>query len=119
MPFMNVADVCLRACDMKGAIYVPFSLEGEWPDEEHEIVTRCISRYTPERVDAGYNNWRFTRYPEGYIISKRATWDMCWMSESAEDLVTKIALYYRPHGIIEIPPKEGTMTSSSWKTHSD
>ena len=90
---MDVASLFLRILDTNGAIYLPYHFEGDWTDEEKAQIEKAINPHVPEKVDAGFNNWRFSKHSWGFL-GKRATWDMLFSTATAEEMAQKVSDYY-------------------------
>lgn len=90
-----LATLFIRHLDTRGEVYAPFGFNGEWTDQEKEIVTSAIAPHVPERVDAVFNNFMFYKFGEKNFAARRFTWEhMEWGSTSAEELALKIKKYY-------------------------
>lgn len=90
---MDIANLFLRACNNNGAIYLPYAFEGDWTDEEKQVISTAIDPHVPERVDAMFNNWMFWKHNWGFS-AKKATWEMIWSADTVEEMAGKITGYY-------------------------
>lgn len=91
---MNVAQAFIRALDNQGAAYLPYAFSGDWTETEREIIRAAIDPHVPNRVDAGFDNWRFRKAAADHFMARRATWEMVFSVNSAEELGGKVADYY-------------------------
>lgn len=91
---MDVTGLFTRALDNNGAAYLPYALVGDFTDEEKSLIDNAFAPYVPERVDAMFNNWRIRKVGDDYFLGKRATWDMVWGTNTAQEMADKITEYY-------------------------
>jgi hypothetical protein len=91
---MDILGLTLRAADNNGNAYNPYGFEGNWTAKEKKIISDAIDPHVPEKVDAMFNNWRFTKFSWGFM-GKRATWDMGLFSTNiVEEMASKVSDYY-------------------------
>lgn len=84
----------MRHLDTNGDVYLPYSFSGNWSEDEKKLISDAISPYVPEKVDATWNNWQFTKFDRGFL-GRRFTWDRGFFNtETVEELAQKIAAYY-------------------------
>lgn len=91
---MDLAGLLLRAIDNRGYVYLPYHLEGDFTQEERQIVENAINPHVPKKVDAMFNNWRIAKYSTGYFYAVRATWEDGFFAHSAKEIADKITEYY-------------------------
>lgn len=89
---MNLAELFFRAYDTN--TYSPYTFLGdEWTDAEKAVISAAVAPHVPEKVDAIFNEWRFSKY--SIFSATRATWDHGWLSgNTAQELAAKITEYY-------------------------
>jgi hypothetical protein len=91
---MQVAALFMRALDNQGDVYLPYSWEGDWTVPEKNLVACKIAPHVPNRVDAMFNNWLFSKYA-GRFFARRATWDRGCSGDTLEDFVANLEAYYK------------------------
>lgn len=92
---MNVAALFSRVLDSNGAAYLPYEFSGDWTEAEKEVIKAVIDQHVPERVDAMFNNWRFSKQGDDLFLGWRATWEMGSIGgDSADKLAADIRAYY-------------------------
>lgn len=94
---MHATELLSRSIDNQGVIYFPYSFawfDSEWTDEEKDKIKAVIDPHVPERVDARFNNWRFTKVRNVYFLARRATWIEPIAARSADGLAERIRVFY-------------------------
>jgi hypothetical protein len=97
---MDVAMMCLNALDTRGAIFDPlqFYRDDPWTENEKQYIRDALEPEHLEKVDAGYNYWRLSKftYSNGYSVysARRATWSMGGIvGYSIEDFTRRFHAY--------------------------
>lgn len=90
---MDIANLCLRMIDKKGAVYAPYVFDGEFTEQEKSVIKSAIDKHVPEKVDAMFNNWIFTKSAIDFGMY-RSTWESGVRAQTAEELARAIENYY-------------------------
>ena len=92
---MNVAALFMKTLDNKGDAYLPYLFTGNWSKQEIEKVELIIDPRVPERVDAMFNNWQFSKMGDNFYSARRSTWDMGSIgANSLDEFIGKLSQYY-------------------------
>jgi len=76
---------------------VPVSFKGNWTLEQEEPIIQIILENDSEYFEMPfYNYWSFSMLSDGFIIAKRATWDMGTLNgNNIDEIVFKLKEYYK------------------------
>jgi len=76
---------------------IPVYFKGNWTIEQQEPILKLIERNDSEYFEMPfYNYWSFSILSDGFIIAKRATWDMGTLNgNNVEEIVEKLKDYYK------------------------
>lgn len=78
-----------------GQKVVVWSLEGDWPEADRQIIQSVLDRHVPEQVDPTFNRWT-ARYNGERFLAWRTSWSgSCMSSEDAETLAAQIEAHYQ------------------------
>ena len=93
---MDIAGLFLRAINNRGNAYLPYYFEGDWSENEMDIVAKALDHNVPNSVDAKFNRWRFTKSSKTFFMARRAKWewDSILDARSAKELSDKVEHYY-------------------------
>lgn len=89
---MDITNLVLRALDDNGEVYEPYYFDnsgGVWTEGEKKLVKEIMDKHCPSKVDAGYNNWCFSRVSYGFN-AKRATWKSLIFASTIEEFCDKL-----------------------------